>query len=85
MSFAGALLASVDAVTHAGWATHSIDFNAITGNQTLLFKGLNSSGDSTAFIDNISLTAAVPEPSTWALMMAGMAGTVFTARRGRRA
>jgi|SRR5688572_12284010 len=35
-------------------------------------------------IDNVSLTAAVPEPSTWAMMFIGFAGVGFMAYRRSR-
>ncbi len=50
-------------------ATASTDVDAIE-------IGINSAGGSTAqgFVDNLSLTSGVPEPSTWAMLLAGFAG-----------
>jgi PEP-CTERM motif len=55
-----------------------------SGLYTLTFLGLptnHSTSDETAFIDNVSVTAAVPEPSTWAMLILGFLGTGFMAYR----
>ena len=36
-------------------------------------------------VADVAVTAAVPEPSTWAMLIVGMAGLGFVARRARRA
>jgi hypothetical protein len=79
--FDGVLLSTLTPASSQGWNLHSATFTTGSGSKLLTFQGLNSSGDSTAFIDNVSLTAAVPEPETWALMLAGVAGLGFWSRR----
>lgn len=55
--------------------------NLTTGSShTLTYQGLVSR-DETAFIDKVSLTAAVPEPATWAMMIGGFGMLGFAARR----
>ncbi len=49
-----------------------------TGSDTLLFTSANDPGFT--YVDNISVSA-VPEPSTWALMLAGFAGLGFAGYR----
>lgn len=72
--------------TFLGQTTSSF---AITNgtNYTLSFTGIPA-GDNTAFIDNVAVavtTSAVPEPSTWALLLAGFGLIGFSARRRRAA
>jgi hypothetical protein len=53
------------------------------GQHTLSFVGTDlNGGDNTAFIDNVS--AAVPEPASWALMIIGFGGLGAGLRRTRR-
>ncbi len=40
------------------------------GPHALTFQGLSTTGDESAFLDNVSLVT-VPEPATWMLMLAG--------------
>jgi|GEM_PF-1456237 len=54
------------------------------GNYALVFQGLSSDRDETAFIDDVS-AVAVPEPATWALMIMGFGLTGATLRRRQRA
>ena len=54
------------------------------GSNTLEFLGLTTSTDQTAFFENVSV-AAVPEPSTWAMMILGFAGLGFLAYRRKNA
>lgn len=52
-----------------------------TGHDTLTFAALGNNDTLGGSLDAVSLTAAVPEPSTWALMLGGMGLIGFTARR----
>ena len=79
----------------------SIDVNPGAGNTpgglwSIVFGGSGDDGnpDTLFFTDGIngetdglfgSLTAAVPEPSTWAMMLAGFGGLALLAARRRRA
>lgn len=49
----------------------------------LTLSGSTSGGDTTAFVDNVTLTplAAVPEPETYAMMLAGLGFVGFIAKR----
>jgi hypothetical protein len=38
----------------------------------------------TAFLDGVSLTAAVPEPATWGMMIIGLGAMGVAARRRRQ-
>lgn len=76
-----------------GATTSGQPFTAITTNPfelvlgdlySLSFHGLTFSGDQTAYIDDVRLSiAAIPEPSSWAMMLLGF-GAVGFAMRGRR-
>ena len=50
---------------------------------TLAFHGLVAA-DETAFIDKVNLAGGVPEPATWAMMLAGFGLIGATLRDGRR-
>jgi hypothetical protein len=52
---------------------------------SLSFHGLQFEGDNTAYIDGVSLSAAVPEPATWAMMLLGFGAIGFALRRRRSA
>ncbi len=55
----------------------------VGGSYTLAFHGLVAA-DETAFIDKVSLAGGVPEPATWAMMLAGFALIGATLRAGPR-
>jgi hypothetical protein len=69
----------------SGWMSETMYFTAQSGTQVLSF--LSGSGPSglppMALLDGVSV--AVPEPATWALMIAGFALTGVVGRRRRRA
>ena len=71
-----------------GWEYRAISFIAPANASALgyLILAPRSIGASEAYlgIDNISLTAAVPEPGTWALMGVGLLGLASAAQRQRR-
>ncbi len=54
----------------------------LSGTNTLEFVGL-SQNDSTVFLDNVAV-AAVPEASTWVMMILGFAGLGFVTYRRRQ-
>ncbi|CAN5914139.1 hypothetical protein BH11PSE8_BH11PSE8_15380 [soil metagenome] len=62
------------------WNVYS--YNVIgTGHDTLTFAALGTSDTLGGSLDAVSLTAAVPEPSTWALMLGGVGLIGFSLRR----
>jgi hypothetical protein len=62
-------------------------FDLIMGDSySLSFHGLQFTGDNTAYIDAVTLSAAVapiPEPATWAMMLLGFGAMGVTLRRRR--
>lgn len=64
------------------WAEYTARFTATAGS-TLTFAATGTSDSLGGYVDNIGLSA-VPEPSTWALMILGF-GAVGGAMRRRRA
>ncbi|MES2163925.1 MAG: FxDxF family PEP-CTERM protein [Pseudomonadota bacterium] len=80
VSVGGNVLSTESVNFGAAWTSKSLTFTT-TGNAVLSFAGQTNYGDSTAFIDNVSVTAAVPEPETYAMLMAGLGLMGFIARR----
>ena len=69
-----------------GWMTQTFDFTATSSSETLSFLaigGPNGSVPPFALLDGVSLTA-VPESSTWAMMLLGFAGLSYAGFRSRR-
>ena len=67
----------------------SFSFNALSGNNTFVIKLNNASGGgynpAALRVDQTSLTAAVPEPGTWLLMILGLGAVGFAMRRRQAA
>jgi len=70
----------------SGWKTASMSFTAANVSQALSFLANGATPGAPPFmlLDNVSLTAAVPEPSTWGMMLAGL-GLVGLMMRRRAA
>ncbi len=68
------------------WASVTANFTATGANQTLSFlaNGTPSGLPPVALLDNVSVRGAVPEPSTWAMMLMGFGGVGFSMRKRRR-
>lgn len=66
------------------WTKVTYGFNATASSQVLSFLAAGTPGGSPPFslLDGVSLTAA-PEPATWAVMLAGLAGVGLLVRRRR--
>ena len=80
----------------SGWELTTLDFVATSSTETLQFVanaicpptlGCSSPGSSGGppftLLDNVAMTA-VPEPSTWAMMIIGFASLAFAGYRNRR-
>ncbi len=69
----------------SGWKQASLDFVAGGTSETLSFlaQGTPNGLPPSLLLDNVSLTAAVPEPGTWMTMMLGF-GVVGAAMRRRK-
>jgi hypothetical protein len=68
-----------------GWSTDTLTFTATQTTETLSFLAYgNKPVPPFALVAGVSLTAAVPELSTWAMMLAGFAGLGVAAHLRRR-
>lgn len=67
----------------AGWSTYTVSFTG-AANQDLIFSATRIDGDHASGLDNVTV-AAVPEPTTWAMMIVGFLGLGFMAYRRRPA
>lgn len=79
--------ATYDAHGFSGWKTETFDFT-YTGSSTpqllsFLAQGTPAGVPAVALLDGVSLTA-VPEPSSWVLMLAGFAGVGAVGYRAAR-
>lgn len=66
------------------WVTYQTSFIASSNSSKIIFRGIGPSNTYGDHIDNISVVSTVPEPSTYALMTAGLLGLGVAARRRRR-
>jgi choice-of-anchor C domain-containing protein len=62
-----------------GWSTETFQFVG-TGSDTIQFESLTATPYGPA-LDDVVVTAAVPEASTWAMMLLGFCGVGFMAYR----
>ncbi|MHA6723487.1 PEPxxWA-CTERM sorting domain-containing protein [Sphingomonas sp. RS2018] len=71
----------------APWATVTRSFQATGATQTLSFlsNGTPNGLPPVALLDNVSVTAAVPEPATWGMMIVGFGAMGAQLRRRRTA
>nr|WP_315261319.1 choice-of-anchor C family protein [uncultured Duganella sp.] len=67
------------------WQARSFSFVASSSLSTLTFAGDSSTGPYGVALDNVSVTAAVPEPETYGMLIAGLGVLGLLARRRRGA
>ena len=74
------------AATFSGWNSASTNFTAKSTSQLLSFlsQGTPAGQPAVALLDNVKLTAAVPEPASWAMMIGGFGMVGGALRRSRR-
>lgn len=69
------------------WEHQTFTFTATATSQILKFLADGTPGGAPpiAFLDGVSLQSVVPEPATWAMLIAGFGAVGFASRRRRRA
>ena len=63
--------------------TSEVDFGSVKSTKTLSFYALGNSDSYGTSLDKVSIMGSVPEPETYALMLAGLGMMGFIARRRR--
>jgi hypothetical protein len=78
-------------VTHSSGSNSDLAWQILTANFTasntsalLEFENLTGAQNEGVFLDGISITQAVPEPGTWAMMLLGFGAIGLTIRRRQR-
>lgn len=81
LSFGGTSIFSLTPTN--SWSSYSATFLASATTGDLVFSTNTGFGDHDAGLDNVSISGAVPEPATWAIMIAGFGLTGAALRRHR--
>lgn len=72
-------------ISFSGWRKESLMFTATQSSESLAFTAFGTGTRSSVFLDGVSLTlatpAAVPEPTTYAMISLGLIGVGYVARR----
>lgn len=78
-----AAMLSIDNGGFSGWKTASLTFTATSASEVLSFLAASNSPGAPPFmlLDNVSMQASVPEPSTLSLMLGGVGLAAYLARR----
>ena len=68
------------------WTLQTLTFTATSTSTVLSFLAVGTGDPPTIMLDGVSLTAAVPEPQTWALLALGFAvgGVIYRRQRWHR-
>lgn len=80
----GAVVGSVNNSAGGNWQTVTYTVLGNGKNETLTFRALGTSDSYGTSLDRVSLTDAVPEPETYAMMLAGLGMVGMLARRRRK-
>ncbi len=86
-SLAGTVLQTTAGAANGNVWQHYTGLVNLSGPTDLIFSALGTSNSYGGSLDNVSVTAAVPEPETYALLLAGLGlmGTIVRRRKANQA
>ncbi|GJJ04236.1 hypothetical protein RugamoR64_47740 [Duganella rhizosphaerae] len=85
VSWGGGAVASVNNSLGGGWESRTYTLTGNGSAMALKFTAIGGDDSLGTSLDNVSLTTAVPEPETYAMMLAGLGLVGFAARRRKAA